>query len=419
MDNATLHMTGRRGQLTRQPAHQSSPIVDIPDPDPDNNVVGIAIAKLQEILVSVYQSLENKEVLRVPYKTRPGSRRSRRNPPSAARATRSRSAPSVLQFPGRTENESIKFTQVLKIIHLSHSSLLSGNPVTKRNLFYQCPDLFKTQAIIDGLVDDISYTLGIGRDDLNIVASAKGLLAGPIILHMRDLSSISASASDTGVTIPTTRNISRIDFQHAEWVLVIEKDASSYEIPGQEGMLTIDTSSAGQGILITGKGVPDLQTKQFLHLLHSAKPELPIYGLVDFDPYGVNIIRCYSHGSRGHAHEVGVTVPSMQWLGIKSGDLVGRQDLEDDDAHAEVLDLTVFRRQQSESNFEATDVLKERDRKIAKTLLRNIPDDLDEYNIQCRRELQIMLFLNVKAEIQAVDDAGDISNWLDAHIRRV
>ncbi|KAJ0344832.1 hypothetical protein KNSL1_009031 [Colletotrichum chrysophilum] len=207
-----------------------------------------------------------------------------------------------------------------------------------------------------------------------------------------------------GVTIPTTRNISRIDFQHAKWVLVIEKD---------------DTSSAGQGILITGKGVPDLQTKQFLHLLHSAKPELPIYGLVDFDPYGVNIMRCYSHGSRGHAHEVGVTVPSMQWLGIKSGDLVGRQDLEDDDAHAEVLDLTVSRRQQSESNFEATDALKERDRKIAKTLLGNIPDDLDEYNIQCRRELQIMLFLNVKAEIQAVDDAGDISNWLDLHMRRV
>ncbi|KAF5524213.1 Meiotic recombination protein rec12 [Colletotrichum aenigma] len=398
MDNATLHMTGRRGQLTRQPAHQSSPIVDIPDPDPDNNVVGIAIAKLQGILVSVYELLENKEVLRVPYKTRPGSRR---NPPSAARATRSRSAPSVLQFPGRTENESIKFTQVLKIIHLSHSSLLSGNPVTKRNLFYQCPDLFKTQAIVDGLVDDISYTLGIGRDDLNIVASAKGLLAGPIILHMRDSSSVSASASDTGVTIPTTRNISRIDFQHAEWVLVIEKDASSYEIPDQEGILTI------------GKGVPDLQTKQFLHLLHSAKPEIPIYGLVDFDPYGVNIMRCYSHGSRGHAHEVGVTVPSMQWLGIKSDDLLGSRDLEVDD------DSAFSRQQQSESSFEATDALKERDRKIAKTLLGNIPDDFDDYNIECRRELQIMLFLNVKAEIQAVDDAGDISGWLDTHMTRV
>ncbi|KAI8316797.1 Meiotic recombination protein rec12 [Colletotrichum sp. SAR11_59] len=220
--------------------------------------------------------------------------------------------------------------QVLKIIHLSHSSLLSGNPVTKRNLFYQCPDLFKTQAIVDGLVDDISYTLGIGRDDLNI-----------------------------------------------------------------------------------GKGVPDLQTKQFLHLLHSAKPEIPIYGLVDFDPYGINIMRCCSHGSRGHAHEVGVTVPSMHWLGIKSDDLLGRRDLEVDD------DSAFSRQQISESSFEGTDALKERDRKIAKTLLGNIPADLDEYNIECRRELQIMLFLNVKAEIQAVDDAGDISNWLDAHMRRV
>ncbi|KAH0429058.1 type IIB DNA topoisomerase [Colletotrichum camelliae] len=409
-------MNGRRGRLTRQPAHQSSPIVDIPDPDPDKNVVGIAIAKLQEILVSVNKSLDNKEVLRIPYKSRPGSRRS---PPSAARATRSRSAPSVLQFPGRTENE----TQVLKIIHLSHSSLLSGNPVTKRNIFYQCSDLFKTQAIVDGLVDDISYTLGIGRDDLNIVASAKGLLAGPITLHMRDSSSVSASASDTGVTIPTTRNISRIDFQSAEWVLVIEKDASSYEIPDQDGMLTSAGHLPNSGcctLLGHGKGVPDLHTKQFLHLLHSAKPELPIYGLVDFDPYGVNIMRCYSHGSRGHSHEVGVTVPSMQWLGIKSGDLVGRRDLVDDDAaHTEVPDPTFSRRQQYESNFEATDALKERDRKIAKTLLGNIPDDLDEYNIECRRELQIMLFLNVKAEIQAVDDAGDISNWLDAHMRRV
>lgn len=47
------------------------------------------------------------------------------------------------------------------------------------------------------------------------------------------------SNASQGVTIPTTRNISRIDFHRAEWVLVIEKDASSYEIPGQEGMLTI------------------------------------------------------------------------------------------------------------------------------------------------------------------------------------
>lgn len=29
------------------------------------------------------------------------------------------------------------------------------------------------------------------------------------------------------------------------------------------------------------------------------------------------------------------------------------------------------------------------------------------------RELQLMLMLNLKAEIQAIDDMGDLSTWLD------
>ena len=32
------------------------------------------------------------------------------------------------------------------------------------------------------------------------------------------------------------------------------------------------------------------------------------------------------------------------------------------------------------------------------------------------RELQVMLFLNLKAEIQAVDDHGDLRGWLDERL---
>ncbi|KAF9877056.1 meiosis-specific topoisomerase spo11 [Colletotrichum karsti] len=364
MDHATPNVLGHHSQLIPQHAHQSSSVVDIPDHDPDNNAVGIAIGKLEEILVSVYEALMNDEVLSIPYKTRPNPRR------DPATATRSRSAPSVLQFPGRNENESTKFsiqipTRVLKIIQLSRSALVSGNPVTKRNLYYQCPDLFKTQAIVDGLVDDIAYSLGLGRDGLNI-----------------------------GVIIPMIKSIAQIDFGRAEWVLVIEKD---------------------------GKGNPDLQTKKFLHLLHVAKPELPVFGLVDYDPYGIRIMRSYSHGTRGHAHETGVTVPSLQWLGIKSGDLVGavRDDAaERDPYHNNDQRLGLNGQTPARRNFESIDFLKSRDRSIAWGLLKDIPSDVDDYNMECRRELQIMLFLNIKAEIQAVDEAGDISNWLDAHMKR-
>lgn len=37
------------------------------------------------------------------------------------------------------------------------------------NLYYQDADLFGSQAVVDQLVDDLAYTLGVGREDLNIV----------------------------------------------------------------------------------------------------------------------------------------------------------------------------------------------------------------------------------------------------------
>jgi len=38
-----------------------------------------------------------------------------------------------------------------------------------RNIFYRHPDLFKRQEVVDDLVDDLAFTLGLGRDALNIV----------------------------------------------------------------------------------------------------------------------------------------------------------------------------------------------------------------------------------------------------------
>jgi len=36
--------------------------------------------------------------------------------------------------------------------------------------------------------------------------------------------------------------------------------------------------------------------------------------------------------------------------------------------------------------------------------------------IKQQRELQLMLLLNIKAEIQAVDHLGDITDWLDQRL---
>lgn len=43
----------------------------------------------------------------------------------------------------------------------------------------------------------------------------------------------------------------------------------------------------------------------------------------------------------------------------------------------------------------------------------NAGEELDTEQEEQMRELQLMLMLNLKAEIQAIDDMGDLSSWLD------
>ena len=43
-----------------------------------------------------------------------------------------------------------------------------------RNIFYQNVDLFKSQGVVDDLVDNLAYTLDLGREDLNIVCTFSG-----------------------------------------------------------------------------------------------------------------------------------------------------------------------------------------------------------------------------------------------------
>ena len=59
------------------------------------------------------------------------------------------------------------------------------------------------------------------------------------------------------------------------------------------------------------------------------------------------------------------------------------------------------------------------DRKTAQRILGAMTagdDELDHEETEQLREIQVMLLLNVKAEIQAIDNMGDLSDWLDEKI---
>ncbi|KIH87130.1 hypothetical protein SPBR_04867 [Sporothrix brasiliensis 5110] len=151
------------------------------------------------------------------------------------------------------------------------------------------------------------------------------------------------------------------------------------------------------------KGYPTLVTRSFLHHIHETAPRLPIYGLVDYDPHGLRIFRTYKYGSQSLSHEANTTVPGMKWLGIQSCDLfcprnsVGARHTWS--ALNDVLPLT------------------DTDRRTAVCLLKDMiygaKADSDAASLEQYREVQVMLMLNIKAEIQAADDYGDLATWLD------
>lgn len=59
-----------------------------------------------------------------------------------------------------------------------------------------------------------------------------------------------------------------------------------------------------------------------------------------------------------------------------------------------------------------------RDRRIAVNLLKaaHCQEHSDVDAMEQQRELQLMLLLNIKAEIQLLDNSGDITNWLNSKI---
>lgn len=123
---------------------------------------------------------------------------------------------------------------------------------------------------------------------------------------------------------------------------------------------------------------------------------MPIYGLFDYDPDGVGILYNYKYGSARYNNETSsVAAPRITWLGVRS---------------SHVFDLG--ERPQDGNQEQGLIRLSARDRKMATKML-EWPHVADESS-DIRRELQIMLVLGYKAEMQVVGAAdGGLLSWVE------
>ncbi|KAJ5759843.1 Winged helix-turn-helix transcription repressor DNA-binding [Penicillium odoratum] len=304
-------------------------------------------------------------------------------------------------WPGNSAFESWRFTVIIRILAVIVEAIQMGQSISKRDIFYIDPAYFRSQNVVDRIVDGLAYTIGVDRMALNVEAAGKGLLAGSFILKRDSQIVLDAGSSSQDTLIPRIQENDEIDITGTRWVLIIEKEAVFHRLARKKYHMT---ALVGKGILITGKGYPDICTRAFVRRLldfaslENKRPP-PIYALVDGDPDGIAIMSTYKYGSMGHVHEnARLAVPGVKHLGLRVSDII----TDPYGSNNALLSLTA------------------RDRRKIQSMLRNSPiwaDDGPESG--WRVELQRMLMLNMKAEIELLYDRDDgLEGWIDQRMFR-
>ncbi|OAX44147.1 DNA topoisomerase IV, alpha subunit [Rhizopogon vinicolor AM-OR11-026] len=199
----------------------------------------------------------------------------------------------------------------------AHEALVDDVPLTKRDMYYKDVPLFKAQGTVDRLVDDLAVTLDLERADLKIRAASKGLLSGTgLTIHLLGGETIYINDLE-GTLIPTGETIERfVLVGNISWILVVEKEAVFQTLCRFQ--FASHPSLPGPGLIITGKGYPDVATRQLVKTLSDNLPtHIPIVALVDGDAYGLDILSVYKYGSRSLRHQNDkLAARRIEWLGI-------------------------------------------------------------------------------------------------------
>jgi len=172
------------------------------------------------------------------------------------------------------------------------------------------------------------------------------------------------------------------------------------------------TALGSRGLILTAKGYPDVASRTFLRHVADHAPHVPMHALVDLDPDGIAILSTYKYGSYRLAHEnvaqsdtPGLSLPNLRWLGVKSHD-ISRTPVGERDTGTSVL-----------PQLQGLMKLTARDRTKA---MRMLEWDLCAENgpeLEWRKELQAMLMLNIKAEMQILDELpSGLVSWVKGEL---
>jgi DNA topoisomerase-6 subunit A len=211
-----------------------------------------------------------------------------------------------------------RFMQTLLVASKCKELIGRGKTASIRQIYYLSKHTIKgtnektfdDQAESDPIIEDLEVAIDSLREELHVFASNRGNLAGPITLVD------CAAMGSAGYAVPSICEPDVIQFKKckAKFILHVEKDTVWRRFHE-------DRFWEKHGCVVShGGGQPARGMRRLLRRMHQ-ELKLPLFVLLDNDPWGYYIYSVIKHGSINLAYESRrMAVPEAKFIGVSAFD---------------------------------------------------------------------------------------------------
>ncbi len=221
-------------------------------------------------------------------------------------------------------NMAKKFMQTALVAAQCKHLIDEGKTASIRQIYYMAKHdvagtkekTFAGQDESDPIIEDLEVTIDALREELHVYAKSSGNLAGPITLVDDGNTLDCMRMGSAGYPVPSIVEPGMVQFKKcsAKFILHVEKDTvwrRFYEDRFHEKHQCIVTHGGGQ---------PARGMRRMLRRMHD-ELKLPLYCLLDNDPWGYYIYSVIKQGSISLAYESQrMAVPQAVYIGVSSFD---------------------------------------------------------------------------------------------------
>jgi len=221
-------------------------------------------------------------------------------------------------------NQAKSYMQTILVGSGCKQLIEQGKTTSIRGLFYLLKhtiegaheETFDTQDECDPIIEDVEVSLDAMREELHLYAKNAGAMVGPITLVDSGDEIDCSRMGSGGYSVPSIVEPEIVQFKKnaAKFILHVEKDTVWRRFNEDKFWKKYNC------ILTHGGGQPPRGVRRMLHRLHH-ELKLPVYCLLDNDPWGYYIYSVLKQGSINLAYESRrMAIPAARFIGLRSSD---------------------------------------------------------------------------------------------------